>query len=102
MKKEEILPIGSIVEIKGVNHQILIIGRALVSDVGFEKVYNDYSGCFYPQGIIDNNLFYFNNEDIVKVVYYPPKSYFEDLLKKDIIKASKEYQMFKKEENEEW
>lgn len=34
-----------------------------------EGIWYDYSGCFYPQGLDPNNVFYFNEENIDEVVF---------------------------------
>lgn len=103
MKKEDILPVGSIVEIKGCPYQILIIGRAILSEIGVERIFNDYTGCFYPQGMIDDNLFYFNNDDITNILYTPPLSEDEETLKKTIMKVIEDYKSYKnKNEDQEW
>ena len=53
MKKrtlEQILPLGTIVLLKGGNKKIMIIGRCQ-EDVKTKHQY-DYSACFYPEGWI--------------------------------------------------
>lgn len=66
MKK--LLPIGSVVLLKGAAKRIMICGR-LQQRVGDEKVY-DYCACYYPEGILDpKEMFLFNNEDIERLYY---------------------------------
>lgn len=38
----------------------------------------DYSGCLYPQGLDPNNVFYFNEENIDKVLFEGYKDEEED------------------------
>ena len=51
VKKETVdyLPLGSVVILKG--------------------GYFDYGGCLYPQGLVGDQILYFNHRDIVKVVF---------------------------------
>lgn len=66
------LPIGSIVYLNEGTHKIMIMNRAPIlpsEESEDEGIWYDYSGCFYPQGLDPNNVFYFNNENIDKVVF---------------------------------
>ena len=64
-------PLGSIVILKGALKKLMIINRAnLVKDQYF-----DYGAILYPEGMIDGNLAYFNNDDIFKVI---SKAYTDD------------------------
>lgn len=66
------LPIGSIVYLREGTNKIMILNRApiLPSEENEEKgIWYDYSGCFYPQGLNPNNVFYFNEENIDEVVF---------------------------------
>lgn len=65
---KELLPIGSVVMLKGGNKRVMICGR-IQTIINEDKVY-DYSACYYPEGIINSKeLFLFNNEDI-DMVYF--------------------------------
>ncbi|MBQ7039519.1 MAG: DUF4176 domain-containing protein [Clostridia bacterium] len=65
---KELLPLGSIVLLKGAERRIMICGR-IQTDVGTNEVF-DYSGCLYPEGIIDSKeLLVFNNENIDRVFF---------------------------------
>ncbi len=62
------LPIGSIVLLKKGEKRLMICGRIQV-DVGSGVRY-DYSGCFYPEGVLDSDeLYFFNNEEIKEVFF---------------------------------
>ena len=66
------LPIGSIVYLKEGTSKLMILNRGpiLPSEEGEETgVLYDYSGCFYPQGLDPNNVFYFNEKNIDKVLF---------------------------------
>ncbi|WP_041544509.1 DUF4176 domain-containing protein [Oceanobacillus iheyensis] len=65
------LPIGTIVYLKEGTSKLMILNRApiLPSENEEQKgVMYDYSGCIYPQGLDPNNVLYFNEEYIDKVV----------------------------------
>ena len=65
---KELLPIGSVVMLKGGNKRVMICGR-IQTKVNEDKIY-DYSACYYPEGIINpRELFLFDNEDI-DMVYF--------------------------------
>jgi hypothetical protein len=66
------LPIGSIVYLKEGTSKLMILNRGpILPPEGTEGkgVMYDYSGCFYPQGLDPNNVFYFNEENIDKVLF---------------------------------
>ncbi|MBQ2205258.1 MAG: DUF4176 domain-containing protein [Lachnospiraceae bacterium] len=63
---EKLLPIGSVVHIKGANKNMMIIGIVVTNN----DVEYDYFAVLYPEGYVDNKLtFLFNHEDIDKVLY---------------------------------
>ncbi len=66
------LPIGSIVYLKEGTSKLMILNRGPIlppeEPEGKGTTY-DYSGCFYPQGLDPTNVFYFNEENIDKVVF---------------------------------
>ena len=65
---KEVLPIGSIVLLKGGEKRVMICGR-IQRKVGEDRLY-DYCACYYPEGILNpRDLFLFNNEDIDRVYF---------------------------------
>lgn len=65
------LSIGSIVYLKEGTDKIMILNRAPIlpsEESEDEGIWYDYSGCFYPQGLDPNNVFYFNEENIDEIV----------------------------------
>ena len=65
---KELLPIGSVVMLKGGTKRVMICGR-IQMQVDSDAIY-DYSSCYFPEGIIDpKEMFLFNNEDI-DMVYF--------------------------------
>ncbi|MCR3758701.1 DUF4176 domain-containing protein [Clostridium felsineum] len=64
----KILPIGSVVLLKGANKKLMIYG--LKQEDIEAKVTYDYVGCLFPEGNIDANSNYlFNGVDIEKVYF---------------------------------
>ena len=63
----EVLPIGSIVQLNNGEVKLMIINRyPLYNNYGVIG-YFDYSGCVYPNGSLDNQAYFFNEENIAKV-----------------------------------
>ena len=61
------LPIGSVVLLKGGTKRVMITGYCSIDNENTEKVY-DYTGCLYPEGILNSNeLRLFDNNQIEKV-----------------------------------
>ena len=59
-----ILPIGTIVYLKEGSQKLMILNRGVTIEQNGENVLFDYSAAFYPE-----QLFYFNRDDVDKVVY---------------------------------
>lgn len=79
MRRIPLLPIGSIVYLHEGTTKLMIVNRGpiLPSDDG-ERVVYDYTGCMYPEGLDANNVFYFNHDNIDKVVFEGFKDEEED------------------------
>ena len=76
------LPIGSIVYLKKGTNKLMILNRGPIIEQNGEQTLFDYSGCFYPQGIDPENVFYFNEENIDEVVFEGFKDNDEDRFQK--------------------
>ena len=65
-KNKDLLPVGSVVILKGASLRLMIIGLLpLLED---NKSYYDYCGCIYPEGLIDfKTMAFFNRESIERV-----------------------------------
>ncbi len=63
-----LLPLGSVVLLKGANKRLMIIGR-IQKQLDSDKVW-DYSACYYPEGLINpDKTFLFDNDKIEKVYF---------------------------------
>lgn len=65
---KDFLPIGSVVLLKDAKKRLMICGRVQVRTVD-KKVF-DYSGCLYPEGMINSKEMYFFNNDDIQTLYY--------------------------------
>lgn len=65
---KNLLPIGSVVLLKGGEKRIMICGRIQVKE-GSEEIY-DYSACYYPEGIINSESMFFFNHEAIEMVYF--------------------------------
>lgn len=63
------LPLGSVVILNGGVQKILIDARGMVAANFNPPKFFDYGGSLYPQGIVGDQIMYFNHEDIKKVVF---------------------------------
>ena len=71
---KDLLPVGSVVLLKGGEKRIMIIGR-IQAKAGSDEIY-DYSACYYPEGMISSDSTFFFNRDAIDTVYFRG---FEDL-----------------------
>ena len=63
------LPVGSVVLLKDAKKKLVITGF-MVYGAGDNKQVFDYSGCLYPEGVIDSNqTAVFNHNQIEKIIY---------------------------------
>ena len=65
---QDLLPIGSVVLLKGAKTKLMIIGRILC-DEKMDQIY-DYVGCIYPIGISSEEEQYFFNRDAIDRIYF--------------------------------
>ena len=67
--KKEFLPIGSVVLLKGGTKRVMVTGFCSVDNNEKERMY-DYTGCLYPEGIINSNeICLFDNNQIDQVFF---------------------------------
>lgn len=64
-----LLPIGSIVNIRDGTNKLMILNRGPVVEIEGKKMMFDYSGCHYPLGLADEEVLYFNEENIDEVIH---------------------------------
>lgn len=66
---EKILPIGSIVTLKQGKQKLMIINRVPLYNNKGTIGYFDYAACVYPVGQTDQQIYFFNEEDIKEVCF---------------------------------
>jgi len=65
---KDMLPIGTVVLLKGGNKRIMIIGR-IQTKAGDDRIF-DYSACYYPQGMIGSDSIFFFDRDAIEKVFF--------------------------------
>ena len=66
MSEVKMLPLGSIVILKGNTKKMMIIARVIGLPVKGEVYRFDYGACLYPEGMVGDSLIYFPS--MIKVV----------------------------------
>lgn len=61
------LTIGSVVQLQNGNTKVMIINRFPLYNNRGTIGYFDYSACLYPSGNTDNQVYFFNHENIDKI-----------------------------------
>jgi hypothetical protein len=69
MEKIKYLPLGSIVIVRGGVKKTMVVARGLAAEINAETKVFDYGGCLYPEGLLGDQIMYFNHVDIAKVVF---------------------------------
>lgn len=65
----DILPIGSVVRLKNGDVKLMIINRAPLYNEGGVIGYFDYSACIYPTGKVEDQVYFFNRENIEELYF---------------------------------
>ena len=65
---KNLLPIGSVVLLKGGNKRVMICGR-VQNRAGTNEIYDD-SACFFPEGIVNPGNMFFFNRDAIETVFF--------------------------------
>lgn len=82
MKKgigEKYLPLGTVVMLKGGTKRVMIIGFCSSEKNNRDTIY-DYTGCLYPEGILESDkLCLFNHKQIDEIYYMGPEKDEEEI-----------------------
>lgn len=68
MSYDRLLPIGSVVLLRGGEKRLMIVGR-VQARAGDRHVY-DYSGCLFPEGITSPDGMYFFDHDAIESLFF--------------------------------
>ena len=98
----EYLPLGSVVLLKGGMQKILIIARALKVRNGNEEFFFDYGGVTYPEGLVGDQMAYFNADKINKVVFEGYTDIDNENMVENINQFIAEYTVLKRGNPETW
>ncbi|ASE36980.1 DUF4176 domain-containing protein [Staphylococcus pettenkoferi] len=82
--------IGSIIYLKEGSQKLMFINRGPIVEMDNQRYIFDYSACKYPIGVFEDEIYYFNEENIDKVIFegYSDEDetrfqdLYEDMLKK--------------------
>jgi len=66
---EKVLPMGSIVYLKGGNQKVMILNRGPQVEIKNQRQLFDYSAAVYPMGLSPEKIIYFNSKNIDKVLF---------------------------------
>ena len=66
---EKVLPIGIIVYLKDGSQKLMVLNRAPQIELEGKVQRFDYSGCVHPVGLVADQVFYFNTENIDRVLF---------------------------------
>jgi len=77
----DILPIGSVVRLKNGDVKLMILNRAPLYNEGGVIGYFDYSACIYPTGKVEDQVYFFNRENIEEIYFEGYKDEQEELFK---------------------
>ena len=69
MNKERLLPIGSVVLVKGSIKKLVIVARGLPAKENEGLKIYDYGAVTYPEGLVGENLLNFDADSIEEVIY---------------------------------
>ncbi len=68
---KKLLSIGSVVLLKEANKRVMVIGYYPTVLANGNEITYDYSGCLFPEGVMDSKTaMLFNHSDIDKLFYY--------------------------------
>ncbi|MBQ9691057.1 MAG: DUF4176 domain-containing protein [Eggerthellaceae bacterium] len=79
-----LLPIGSVVTLKGGEHKVMIISRYPLTNRQGTIGYFQYGGCLYPEGQVESETYFFNQEDIQDIHFEGYKDDSESALQQKI------------------
>jgi len=87
MQEINYLPIGSVVLLQGGSKKVMITGFCVTPNDNTHKMY-DYSGCLYPEGVINSNeVCLFNHSQIEEVYFTGYESEEESIFKEELART---------------
>ncbi|MDD3361670.1 MAG: DUF4176 domain-containing protein [Hespellia sp.] len=68
MEENKMLPLGTIVILQGGVKKVMIIARGIGAENKGEMQYFEYGGCLYPEGLMGEQILYFNQDNISEII----------------------------------
>lgn len=65
----DFIPLGSVCTVEGVEKRLMVISRGMVVEQGGASRYYDYGACLYPEGLLGDEVAYFNHGALTSVVW---------------------------------
>ena len=84
MEDKTLIPLGSIVKLRGNAKKAMIVARAVGIKQGDGMVYFEYAACGYPEGVISDQLMFFDTKEIAEVVWKGYADEDNDIVMKDV------------------
>lgn len=84
MDRIEYIPLGSIVLLKGGIQKMLVISRALNVQKDGKLYFFDYGAVPYPEGLIGDQMAYFNHDQLARIVFEGFKDEDNDVMVQNI------------------
>jgi hypothetical protein len=69
MESPDFVPLGTICVVKGNTKKLMVIARGLALQHEGKMQYYDYGACLYPEGLMGDQVIYFNHDAIQKTVH---------------------------------
>lgn len=69
MENINYIPLGSVVYLKGGIKKVMVVARAINVTNDGKQYFFDYGGVLYPEGIVGDQMAYFNHDDISGVYF---------------------------------
>lgn len=63
------IPLGSVVLLRGATKKLIVIARAINVQNNGKQYFFDYGAVSYPEGLVGDQMAYFNSDAISKIVY---------------------------------
>ncbi|MBP2624065.1 DUF4176 domain-containing protein [Streptococcus oricebi] len=96
IKVDNLLPVGTVVKVKGSDDNFVIASELPLAELNGEKGYFDFGAASLPSGFTGENFLFFNKEDVTEIVFlgYVDLAFQELLQKYDKVIAEKGYRKF--------
>lgn len=65
----KLLPIGSVIRLDNGDVKLMILNRAPLYNKNGVIGYFDYSACIYPSGKVEEQVYFFNHENIAEIYF---------------------------------